>query len=209
MRPVTFDWPASDADGVALAQQLAGAGNLILNGVLVGSVQPGAAPSVKLPGIQRLITLISAGNLSAVNFTISGRDLYGNAVSETIAGPNANTVATTIQFHVVTSIAANAAVGSDVTAGTGNTGSTNWYVTDYWKTPFSVGYQVDITGTVDVDLKYTLENVQADQTPLAFDIAAAIAADAAGVFSTPCRGIQADVQSTTTGSFVLTLIQAG
>ena len=209
MRPAVFNWPAVDADGIALAQQLAGAGNLILNGVLVEPVQPGTNPRAKLPGIQRTITLTSAGNLSAVNFTVTGSDLRGNAISEVIAGPNANTVITTNQFTLVTGVAANAAVGADVTVGTGEAGSTNWFICDQHANPFNIGWSADISGTVDFDLVYTLGDVQVDSAPISFDIDNAVTADISGAFTTPCMAVRGITGGVNTGSYVLTLIQAG
>lgn len=210
MRPVQFTYPVADRNGICAAQQSSGAA-LVLNGALVGPIQPGIAARAIFPGIQRVVTIYSAADLAAIDFTITGFDLRGNALSEVLAGPDTSpdTVSTTAQFHIVTGITPSAAVGSDVEIGSGEAGSTNWFITDYYIDPFNLGWSMDVGGTVDVDLKYTLEDVQVDSSPLAFDIDDNITADVAGIFSTPCRAVQADVQAGTTGSFVLTLIQAG
>lgn len=56
----------------------------------------------------RRVTLTSAGNLAAVNYTIRGFDFYGQPMSQTIAGPNANTVATTKAFKEILSVTPSA-----------------------------------------------------------------------------------------------------
>jgi hypothetical protein len=63
------------------------------------------------------VILTSAGNISGVNFTISGTDADGKTISETRAGPNANVVATTNYFKTVTSVAVNGAVGTNTKVG--------------------------------------------------------------------------------------------
>jgi hypothetical protein len=105
---------ALDADGVCLAQQLAGAGNLLINGVLATF------------GEQQRVTLYSAGNLSAVTFTVYGTTTFGAAISEAIAGPDNGTVTTTANFKTVTRVAASGAVGSNVTVGNSNALETPW-----------------------------------------------------------------------------------
>jgi VCBS repeat-containing protein len=108
---------ALNAAGYAAAQQLAGAGNLVLTagtGVTASVVNGQTRYSVDY---DRCVTLTSTGNLSGVTFTITGYDRYGQRLSAAIAGPNNNTVATTKAFKSVVSIAASGAVGTDVTAG--------------------------------------------------------------------------------------------
>ena len=76
-------------------------------------------PSI-LP-VPSVISLTSAGNVSAVNFTITGLDASGTAISETIAGPNANTVFTTKVFASVEKVFNSAALGSSTSVGYGST----------------------------------------------------------------------------------------
>lgn len=52
----------------------------------------------------RRVTLTSAGNASGTQFLISGFDIYGAPMSQQIAGPNANTVATLKTFKSVVSV---------------------------------------------------------------------------------------------------------
>ena len=64
-----------------------------------------------------LLTLTSAANISAVTFTVTGTDIAGNALTEDITGPNANTVTGTKFFNTVTQIAVDGAVGTNTSVG--------------------------------------------------------------------------------------------
>ncbi|MDP3650048.1 MAG: filamentous hemagglutinin N-terminal domain-containing protein, partial [Rhodoferax sp.] len=63
------------------------------------------------------VTLTSAGNDSTVGFTVTGTDAAGNPLVENIAGANVGTVTTTGVFKTITSITANSATASTVSAG--------------------------------------------------------------------------------------------
>jgi hypothetical protein len=68
----------------------------------------------------RLATLTSAGNFSGVDFVFVGLDADGNAQTETLAGPNNNTVTTTGTWSSITSITPNPAdtvVATNISAG--------------------------------------------------------------------------------------------
>lgn len=110
---VTYDiTPATlDRDGFAAAQQLGAAGDLTLNGALVSS-------GVGVADVPRAVGLFSAADLSAITFTVYGYDGLGQKTRESLAGPNNSTVATLKAFKKVNRIAASAAVGSNVEAGT-------------------------------------------------------------------------------------------
>ncbi len=114
MRPVELNIvPGVDTDAVALAQQAVADAKLILNGTLFDK-QKGF---VILANLAQAVDITSAGNLSAVNFTVFGDDDDGRKTSETIAGPNATTVTTTALFLTVDKITVDAAVTSDVEVG--------------------------------------------------------------------------------------------
>jgi len=106
---------------LAAAQQRVGAGNLVLTaGAGVTAVVVNGQTRYVLD-VARSVSLTSAANLSAINFTITGWDIYGQRMSVIIAGPNANTVNTTKAFKSILSIASSATVGSNVSAGMGDT----------------------------------------------------------------------------------------
>jgi hypothetical protein len=107
----------SGAALLAALQTTVGAGNLVLTaGAGVTTVVVNGQTRLVLD-TERRITLTSAGNDSAVNFTISGFDQYGQPMTQLLAGPNANTVSTLKAFKQIVSIAASAAVGVAASAG--------------------------------------------------------------------------------------------
>jgi hypothetical protein len=63
------------------------------------------------------VTLTSAGNISAVNFTIIGTDPTGATITETIAGPNNATVYFTKIYASILQVYANGAVGTNTSIG--------------------------------------------------------------------------------------------
>lgn len=69
-------------------------------------------------GIARAVSLTSASNLSAINFTVKGADVYGRPMSQVLAGPNATTVDTAKCFKWVYSVTPSATSASDVSVGT-------------------------------------------------------------------------------------------
>ena len=102
------DGTAASATTIAAAQTLGGAGNMTL---------AGTAATFAGDNMAQKITLVSAGNISAVTFTITGTDSEGNTQEEELTGPNNNTVTSTKYFQTVTQIAASAAVGTNTSSG--------------------------------------------------------------------------------------------
>lgn len=165
MVPAVFNWTISNTTAIALTQTLVGAGNLQLNGSLSNNV-PGNL-SIVFPGFARVVTLTSANNLGGVNFTISGT-LDGQIVSQTIAGPNNNTVTTAQIFDAVTSITTSNAAAA-VSAGIGATGRTGWFRHDYHSTSGLWSVQVVATATIAYSLNVTLADVYKTTTPTLFN----------------------------------------
>lgn len=104
MRPIqkVIDIAAADANGVAEAQTPADGVDLTLDGVLVsGGVATFAYPTY--------VTLTSGDDLSATTFTVIGTGVTPNTsgsvyLTETITGPNNDTVTTTNKFVTVTAV---------------------------------------------------------------------------------------------------------
>ena len=109
-RYLTADTDALDADSVCQAQA-ATAGPLTLNGVKVVGGE-----AVFNSG--RQITVASADDLATLVFTITGTDVNGDELIETVTGVNNNTVTTTGYFKTVTEVTVSATTGvSTVTVG--------------------------------------------------------------------------------------------
>lgn len=208
--PAVFVWPAADTEAVALTQTLAGAGNLTLNGNL--ALASSAPPSITFNGISRIVTLTSLNNLGAVNFTITGY-YHGSLISETIAGPVANTVVTTALFDSVTSISTDAAAAA-VSAGSGATGRTHWYNFNYHATVLGFSAQVVVTNSPNITYSFitTLDDVNTIATPTTFTpIAAMTAANTTqfASYNTTQRYCCINITAATTGSLTATFLQQG
>jgi hypothetical protein len=102
------DVTATSTTTIAAAQTLGGAGNMTLTG---------AAATFGGTGSSQKVSLTCAANMSGVTFTITGTDSKGDAQSEDLTGPNANTVFSTKYYNTVTQIAASGAVGTNTSAG--------------------------------------------------------------------------------------------
>ena len=113
-----FKAVSANTAAVAALQTTAGAGDFNLTS---SSVSDGS-------NMATTVTLTSAGNISGVNFTITGTDENGDAVTETRTGPNANTVTTTEAFLTVTGVSVDAAVGTNTSVGFSATSTTKGIV---------------------------------------------------------------------------------
>lgn len=110
-----YNWPAPVANGISFFQGLTANIPLLLNGSYVNKTTR-TVNFVDDFGIVPRITLNSAANLSGINFLITG---YQNGVfiSETLVGPNANTVTSVNCFDTVAQIIPSGTTGSTIQVG--------------------------------------------------------------------------------------------
>ena len=110
-----YNWPTPVVNGISLFQTLTANIPLLLNGSYVNKITR-TVNFVDDFGIVPRITLNSAANLSGINFLITG---YQNGVfiSETLTGPNANTVTSVNCFDTVAQIIPNTTSVSTVQVG--------------------------------------------------------------------------------------------
>lgn len=110
-----YNWPAAIANGISLFQTLTANTPLLLNGFYVNKTTK-TVNFVDDFGIVPRITLNSAANLSGINFLITG---YQNGVfiSETLTGPNANTVTSVNCFDTLLQIIPTGTTGSTLQVG--------------------------------------------------------------------------------------------
>lgn len=103
---------ALDADGIAAAQAVAGAGNLTLNGALAS----GGTVTLDVP---RTVEIDSsdAGDTTQTA-TVTGTDVYGKPMTELIAFNGTTAVAGQKAFKKITQIAISAAMTGNANAGT-------------------------------------------------------------------------------------------
>lgn len=212
MRPAKFLFPAVDASAVCAAQTIGGAGSLVINGTLLDlpATMQGVTRAV-FGAIERTVALASTADLSAVLFTITGKNLKRETVNESILGPNNNTVYTTATFAEVDSVAVNAAVATAVTIGTGPTGVTNWFVIDQFKNPIQVDLFMMLTGGITVSAQITPDNVQTESSPdiLTPNAWQGVITSTAGPLGQSARAVRAAVIGSSGGAMEFTVAQAG
>lgn len=104
----------ADADGLALDQAPAAGTELVLE-TAAAALSP-----------VRFVTLTSAADLSAINFTIVGYDRWGNRISEVLVGPDTDTVQSLGVYSAITSITPDGTDAADVSAGWPAGGVTPW-----------------------------------------------------------------------------------
>jgi len=71
--------------------------------------------------VPRTVSLTSGGVLSAGTFTIVGYDVYGQRMTQTLAGPATNTVNTLKAFKSIVSVTPNTTSATTVSIGIGDT----------------------------------------------------------------------------------------
>lgn len=218
--PVTYTFASANTTYVCAAQTRVGSGTLTLNGSGVDATSTYLLNNPRMTltgsGFERTISLTSGSNLSGVNFTIAGKDIRGAALSETIAGPSTNTVYTTNYFYEVDSITADATVGSNVSAGIGTTGRSQWYCVDYNLTPVNIGLGITVSGT---DLTWTMvqttQNVQTAE-PAANSIInisdtnlVSQTTSRQGNYVIPFNACRCNISGSTSGNLTMNIYQAG
>lgn len=117
-RFLKYVFPASVNTEIALPQLLTGPGSLLLNGLYADPTGVNPNVSILNQGFSSTVSLASLNDNSAVEFTING---YQNGVfiTETIAGPNDDSVQTVGVYDVVTSITTNGAIDGTLSSGIG------------------------------------------------------------------------------------------
>lgn len=201
MRPVTISrtLAAAVANAICAAQQTAGAADLLING---GS----AANGVATLDAQRIVGIASTGNLSGVNFTVYGTDQSGRAINETIAGPNNNTVSTTLNFYTVTRVAVNGAVATNVTVGTTGVGASMPIPLDVYLQQGSTTSVTLVSGAANYTVQVTNDDVFNNTNPLWTNHPdAAIVGKAASGIGVTTAGYRAIRLLTNSGTGVLSM----
>lgn len=172
----------------------------------------------------RTVTLTSAGNLSAINFTISAVKENGFVIAQTLAGPNANTVSFTLPASEVFSIIPSGTSATTLSIGISG-GYTAPYSHDVWNQATLMSYEIsNVVGVVSLtpqitnDLSAKMVNtfyvpqVQSwfpmtpDQVGLVVPIVLPV------MFSFrefPVNASRLSAAATTTGTFTLTTLQQG
>lgn len=140
---------ALDADGIAAAQAVAGAGNLTINGALASS------GSVTLD-VPRAVQILSTGaGDTTQTATFTGTDVYNQPMTETLTFNGTTAVSGAKAFKTVTRVAISAALAGNASAGSTDilglpyyTASRNYVITAYDGAQVTTGtYVAGVTTT--------------------------------------------------------------
>ena len=107
---ITADTVALDADGISTAASVGNNAALTIGGALADSGSVTFSHG-------RIVTILSAGNDSAISFTVVGTDINGDSQTESITGANAGTATGTKFFLTIASITAVGNPAGNVSAG--------------------------------------------------------------------------------------------
>ncbi len=218
--PVTYTFAAVNTTYVCAAQTRSGSGALTLNGSGVDATSTYLLNSPRMTltgtGFQRTISLTSTGDLSGINFTITGKDIRGNTVTETRVGPNNTTVYTTAFFYIVTSVTVDATVSTAVSVGIGNTGNSQWYRVDYQMTPVNIGLGITVSGTdltwTVVQTTYNVETAEPAANSILNNSDPSLVSQTTsrqGNYVLPFGATRCNVTDSASGSLVFNIYQAG
>ena len=200
MKPkeILIDPDAVDADGLAEAQAVAGAGELTLNGALiVGGTFTG--------DYARRLGILSAGDDSGDTFTIVGTDADGKAQTEDLAGDNGapGTAESVKYYKTVTSVSTDGAAAGNVSVGTVDEFVTNTIpIENNNHDAATVSIEL-ITGTIDISIEETFSRIQYDDILKWFAGPTAlttITADAADDVDNHASGVRLVCNSYTSGA---------
>jgi len=209
-KSITLSPTALDRDGIAAAETLGSATSFTLGGALAS----GGTVTFTQP---QHVTIYSAGDNSGVVFTVTGTDRYGNAMTETITGPNNTTVTGTKNFATVTDVASDGATTGNVEVGVDGTCESQWYVVNYRGQEFNVGFGCEISsgGSLTYTVQHTFNNVLAtgfiedDATVYNNASVAGETTNQDGNYTNPPTAIRLAVTAYTSGSATIRIVSGG
>lgn len=208
LKRLDIDPPSLDPNGIAENQTTGGAADLVLNGALcdLGTAlqfDVGDAYSDGVGGIKLIFD--SAGDISSVVFTITGKDQDGVDITETVTGVTTTAVSTTKYYSQVTVIAAGAAVGSNVFIGTvtGELVTKSMPINRFAGTACAVAVS-GLAGTCQFDIQQTFDDIEDNGTESAgwINVLANQTADVAGSATLNATGVRLKFDSYSNGAEV-------
>ena len=194
-----------DPDGICENQTTAGAADLVLNGALcdLGTALQfdiSDAYSAGIGGV--LLAFDSAGDISGVIFTITGKDQDGVAITETVTNVTTTAVLTTKYYSQVTNIAADSQVTSNVFVGTvtGELATKSIPINRFSQSAAAVAVS-GLTGTCQFDIAQTFDDFRDGTTDMAwFNVLSNQSADVAGTAALGATGVRLVFDSYSNGA---------
>ncbi len=163
-----LDIDTADADGIASANVTVAAAGMVLDGVLTSG-----GTYTSADGLGHIITITDTGSddQTLADFTLTGTDANDQVISEKVDGPNSTaTVVSTKFYKTLTSIALSATVDDTDAVNIGTRGTTlsargPAYVLNHYN-QIAASVALDITGTCNVDLLETFDNLLTSTTSI-------------------------------------------
>lgn len=155
--PVQFTFVPRDLAAICAYQTTAGAGPLTINGTYVdqNALGVGVQRAFMPGGMGYGVAINCSGNVSGVNFKVTGVDVYNQTISATLAGPNVGVVVTPQEFAAIFSVSSDAAVASNTRVGIFGHGSSRPYKLDTFMNPMNMDASVSIVATATAALQST------------------------------------------------------
>lgn len=163
---------------------------------------------------QRRVLFTPTGDESTNTFAIVGTNAAGNTITENVAGANATTFYSNLDFKTVVSIIPKNTTANSMSVGTNGVGSTLWNIVDWGLTPTNIELSVVVaSGTANFTAQYTYDdpnNLPTGATyPQPFSHAVVTGTTTIdGSINDPVRGARLLVNSGT-GTLRFTVMQAG
>lgn len=147
----------ANASVVSTTAAFATVTSVTISGAAAGAVTVGVNGVATLDKARRVL-FTSAGDDSGITFTVTGTDYSGTPISETLAGVNATTAYTNLDYATVTSITSSGAVATTLTVGTNGIASSPWVRFDGLAANAQVAYQSTVSGTVNFTVQSSMED---------------------------------------------------
>lgn len=167
----TFTVTGLDANGQPQTEAITGANTkarastkqfLVVSNVAVsgnsGSVQIGSFYSATFTGsTARQVTITPVGDESLNTFVVTGTNVMGMTISESVAGKNATASTTNSYFLTVTSVTIANNAANALTVGMTNTAASPWVRFDDFA-PSNISIQCNVSGSATYTVQSTLDD---------------------------------------------------
>ncbi len=205
----------ADDDNISVSQSAAGAQALTITGDT-------ATAGVATLDTARRVIITSAADDSLITFRVTGTNLTGNPIRESVTGAAIGIASTLQDFLTVSEIFTSAATAGNVKVGTNGVASSPWEFINYHMGPVSLSFGVIVSGTANYTVQYCYDNPNSNQNTLGGGLYPAVpntfdhpslqslSIKADGALNVPIFAWRLTINSQThPGSVTATAIQAG
>ena len=162
--PLSETITGGNTKAVVSTKQFTSVSSVYVNGNC-GSVQVGSFLQATFTGsTARQVTITPTGNESTNTFIVTGTDINGNSITESVAGLNATASTTNSYFYTVTSIRIANNAANAIVAGMTNTAASDWIRFDDFA-PSNISIQCNVSGSATYTVQSTLSDPNDPFTP--------------------------------------------